>query len=291
MKKLTSFIAGLGLVLGSFSSASAVDVDLELGLIIDSSASIVPADWLKQIAGYVNAFNDATIRSAILSKSVVVNVVQFAKTASVKVASTLLDSDAAIDGVRDAIFALGTSQMSEGITTNTEEAIRDALDDLEGNNYDGAAKLIDISTDGDPTVSAAGLDPAADALAAATDAAAAGFTINAIGVGLPNLTFLESLVAAGQPPANAGFVISAASFDEFGDKIIEKIGLEVADPNPVPNPSPVPSPTPVPNPSPVPSPTPVPNPAPAPVPEPGTILLLGTGLVGLVGYQWKRRKK
>jgi hypothetical protein len=31
------------------------------------------------------------------------------------------------------------------------------------------------------------------------------------------------------------------------------------------------------------------NPAPTPTPEPGTWLMLGTGLLGLVGYGWRRK--
>jgi len=44
-----------------------------------------------------------------------------------------------------------------------------------------------------------------------------------------------------------------------------------------------------PPPGPGPGPGPVPGPGPAPVPEPGTVFLLGTGLVGLVVWKYKRQ--
>ncbi len=75
----------------------------------------------------------------------------------------------------------------------------------------------------------AGQPNAADralAIAAADAARAAGITVNAIGVGNLDATFLSALVGTNPVATPTGFFLTASGFDEFQAGLQEKPGRE-----------------------------------------------------------------
>ncbi|RMF96995.1 MAG: VPLPA-CTERM sorting domain-containing protein [Gammaproteobacteria bacterium] len=99
------------------------------------------------------------------------------------------------------------------------------------NGIDGDRMVIDISTDGVPTEPNGNgtPNPLDDQLAldAADAARAAGITVNALGVGGVDATFLTALV--GQNPASSpeGFFLTADSFAQFEATLTNKLNQEV----------------------------------------------------------------
>lgn len=102
---------------------------------------------------------------------------------------------------------------------------------LLNNAFTGDAMVIDISTDGVPTEPNGGGTPnQADrdlAIAKANEIRGNGITINAIGVGGLDTTFLEALVGMNPAVSPGGFFVTADTFSEFGTALREKIGREV----------------------------------------------------------------
>lgn len=240
---------------------------LELALVIDGSSSISSADWALQIGAYQNIFQDDFHTSFVLPSpfdAVVVGAFVFSGgtitltsggvpvgTETFAVSSvldwTLIDSD------EDAFaFGSGFAGLPQpGGQTNTGAALAIAMGGGEvgcvipdicnvsprsprtgllDNAFSGDRMVIDISTDGVPTLpNGAGAPNAADralAIAAADAARAAGITVNAIGVGNLDATFLAALVGSDPAAVPAGFFVTAGGFDEFGDALREKVGRE-----------------------------------------------------------------
>lgn len=177
-----------------FGSASAQPaVDTQLCFAIDGSGSISPNDFTTEKQGIGNAIKNPTIMPQ--DGSVEVSAVLFSSTATVVVNSTVINSQAAADAVGDAILALA----QPAATTNVEDAIVDCAAEITGSpNFTVAERQeINITTDGLPTTSNSGGDPAADAIAARGNAVAAGIDYvdgELVNAGTPGLTFMTALV-------------------------------------------------------------------------------------------------
>jgi hypothetical protein len=227
--------AALGVGCGLFLTAPAMAVT-ELCLAIDSSGSIVPADFTLQLEGYAQAVENPAVVPQ--NSQVAVAVVQFSTNAQLGVARTLIDNQTTASSVAATIRGL----QQIGSLTAFAPPINACTDQFEFNT--GDTQVIDISTDGTPTAETDDEGPAAadEAVTAGVDA------VNALGVGGAfDVGYLNNLVRP-QPvsaPPDPGFVVMATNFDEFASTVEAKIVAEV-EPEPEPEPGPAPKPTPVP---------------------------------------------
>ncbi len=252
---LKSWIAGAALAALAFipSQALAIPVDLELSLVIDVSGSISGPEYLLQRTGYVNAFNDAGIRSNILSTAngqigaIAVQVIHFSDTARQRIGWTLLNSDAAITNFTN-IFSGLNRRPPAPRGTDIQDGMSLSFSSLRSsanNGYEGTRRVMDVSGDGTQNRSG---NPSAVRNQAFRD----GIVVNGLAIGNQNLAnYFSNRVATSN-----GFVVRANSFQKFGDAVKEKIGKETA-----------------------------------PVPEPGTVILFGTGLAGLAAWRMRKGKK
>ncbi|MDO6708311.1 DUF1194 domain-containing protein [Photobacterium sp. 1_MG-2023] len=218
----------LAATLGTSMQANA-DV-LELALLIDGSGSIGSTDFANQISGYTNILNSAGFYNTFIDPSpyteVYVSAWTFSGTAVQVVDWTLLDSDAAAAG-----FAtdLTNGATYAGGLTNTQDAILDAMAAFSIGSQDYKF-VIDISTDGVPTSDNDPGDPSTNALIAANAARDLGITINALGVGGVDQTFLEALVGINPADTPLGFYLEASNFgSDFQDALVRKFGREITD--------------------------------------------------------------
>ncbi|MCC7259356.1 MAG: DUF1194 domain-containing protein [Gammaproteobacteria bacterium] len=253
-------------ILGTLCRPANADT-LELALVIDGSSSIAPADWTLQIGAYQSIFQDAFYTNFIAPSpwdDIVVGAFVFSGgtititsggvpigTETFAVASHLAWTH--IDSDEDAFaFGAGFAGLPQpGGQTNTSAALSVAMNGGEvgcinpaicnvspkstrpgllDNGFTGDKLVIDISTDGVPTLpNGAGTPNAADralAIAAANAARASGITINAIGVGNLDATFLAALVGTDPAAEPAGFFLTAGNFNEFEAALREKVGRE-----------------------------------------------------------------
>lgn len=212
------------------SQASAVNVSLELALVVDESGSINATEWALQRDGYVNAFKNPTIQTAIIdSGGIAVTYVQFDAASSQGIGWTLLNDVASINLFADAIAGLARFG-DQG--TGVAGAIRYATSlfgaevGLADNGFTSTRQIIDVSGDGRENQSGAQNNVITDQV---TDAAiAAGIDrVNGIVIS-PNgeaglLTFYQTQVQDGPD----SFTLVADDFADFADAIDKKIFAEV----------------------------------------------------------------
>ncbi len=204
-------------------SARAEQVDLRLVLAVDASGSVDRIRFDLQKQGYVAAFRNARVLSAIRSgahQAIAVTMVQWTgPRLHVQVIPWTVIRDqataeavaAAIEGVPRQLFGGGTS-------------ISGALDYgrtlLALSEHESARQVIDVSGDGSNNSGRA-------VTRARDEAVAAGVGIN----GLPILSLEPDLDAYYQANVIGGpgaFVIPAQSYDNFADAILKKLIMEIA---------------------------------------------------------------
>lgn len=275
--------AGFALTLGGVFSGTASATPLELALVIDSSGSMSEIQYGLQLDGYKNAFSSGSFYDDYILgssyDSLVVKAFQFstgvvAQTNWVTITNNSeatsfgnLFNATEMDQKESWGHTYGDSTYPLSGMTNTEGALLAAMNSLMDNSIDSGKMVIDISTDGRPTVCdggtyGGGVDtncdsgetPRSAALAAADLARSNGITVNALGIGGIDVTFLQDLVS-GTPD---GFYLNANTFEDFGGVIQTKLGREIKGDS-------------------------------ISIPEPATFALMGLGLIGIGAT--KRRKK
>ncbi|MBM0106673.1 carboxypeptidase regulatory-like domain-containing protein [Steroidobacter sp. S1-65] len=186
---------------------------VDLGLCMDSSGSMSAADFQLQLAGTAAAVENASIIPH--DGSVRLTVMQFSSATTVELAPTVVtEANAAtlasrIRGIRK---ANGGTSIHSCINTATEQ--------LTTAMPRAAVRVLDISTDGGSSQSAA--------VAAANAAQAAGVdALNALAVGSgADLNVLNAIVFPRTSGPDAGFVIQIGNFEQYADAISEKIKRE-----------------------------------------------------------------
>lgn len=236
--KLKKLALAAGLALGMLGSAQAVNVALELSLVMDVSPSVEDPEYALQRDGYVAAFSDATIRANILSFApqggIAVNVIHFSQNAVEAVSWMQLNSVASID----AFVAALTGMTPQGTRNGTDvyDGIVAGTSSIAGNAFEGTRKVIDVSGDGPQNFDSFACDaPPANGTAACVPvqtardaAAAAGITVNGLAIedGTYGTTGLTNWYNTNVRTAD-GFVVTAASFADFEAAAITKIGREL----------------------------------------------------------------
>ncbi len=224
------------LLSASMASAATI-VDLELFLSMDVSGSVDTAEFGLQKTGYVQAFQDAAVQAAIVSKpnGVAVALGQWSTTANTPILGwTLLKTAADANAFATAIN--GISRLSSG-STCVACGINAAVSALQTNDYNGPS-IIDVSGDGSQNQSASNGPAGTSTASGARDAAAAfGIKIN----GLPILGSEGGLLSwyTNNVKTADGFVTAAASFDDFNLAVQRKIVREISGDTNVPGPLPI----------------------------------------------------
>ena len=250
MKRKT--IVSLVLVLSLFMVTAAYATSLNIVLAIDNSGSISPSEFLTMMGGYQAAFQSPAVQNAIVAAGGI-NVYSFFWATSAPKPPSLGGwqtlNTAADANAYASTFAL---PFSSGGNTCVSCAISHA-NSLFATAPSTGHNIIDVSGDGVENVAAnpgAVINARNAALAGATD------MINglAITTDYPFLdTYFENYVIGGfGATGNPGFVLDA-TFGTFAQAVEAKILTEVQGP------------------------------------EPGTLLLITTGLLGLVGFRRKFR--
>ena len=223
-------LLGAGLALGSLAASAATPVDVELQLLVDSSASIVASEFALQAQGYADAFRSAAVLGAITDTSngrlgsIAVQLIYWSGAAQQQVAVDwfLIDSAAAADAFADSILA-ASRPFDSSTAPGSALAFGDGL--FASNDFDGNRLVVDVSGDGTEN---AGIDTAGardTALGLGID------QINGLVVSadLNVLTFYQDEVIGG----DGAFVMAVGNFDDFGAAVQQKLVREIA-PIPLP---------------------------------------------------------
>lgn len=187
-------------------NANAVDVRVELALVIDGSGSISSSNFSAQRTAYVNALNNV-IPSHY--GNVAIGVWQFSATVQQVQAPLIINNAADLLTLTNAIA--GMVQLNS--STAIGDAITTARTSLLGNAITSDRQVIDVSTDGFNNVGSNPDTAAANAVAAGIE------QVNGLGIGgSADLSFVAGTGAFG---------IQITNFSQLEGALITKIGREI----------------------------------------------------------------
>jgi uncharacterized protein DUF1194 len=218
------WVATMLLGVGLCAPASAqTAVDLQLALMVDASGSVNQYRFELQKRGYVDAFRNPKVLSAILggrTQSIAVSMVQWTGPfLQVQVLPwTLIKDEASVKTVASVIERTPRALFGGG--TSISGAIDHAMSMFPQSPFKAERQVMDISGDGSN-------NSGRSVVRARDEAIAKDVTIN----GLPILAFEPDLdtyyrdFVIGGPGA---FMIVAKDFESFGESILKKMIIEIA---------------------------------------------------------------
>jgi hypothetical protein len=225
------FAAFVAALLLAIAPARGADVDLELVLLADSTGSIDDDEIRFQRQGYAEAITDPMVLSAILGNAhgrIALTYVEWGNAGSqdVVVGWSVIDGSAAADAFARTLMAAprrAYGRNAIGAALLKGKAL------IEGNEYRGVRRVIDLSADSANNWSGPPTEAARD------EVVAAGIVINGLAVlcrqcsGRPVGYDLEKAFAERIIGGPGAFVVTADSTATFAGAVRKKLILEIAD--------------------------------------------------------------
>ncbi|MBN8508628.1 MAG: DUF1194 domain-containing protein [Burkholderiales bacterium] len=227
LKKSLAALLGAGALVAA-GPASAIDVALELALIVDVSGSIDATEYGLQKNGYIQAFQDATIQANIgtLTGGIAVTYIEWsgAGQQSVEVGWTHITDAASSNAFATAISNASrnfTGRTAPGSAINFTTPLFGTETGGSDNGFTSARQVIDVSGDGQENDGATTATARNNALAAGVD------TINGLAILTTDFPNLDVWYGANIVGGTNAFVVAASSFADFANAVKTKIGREI----------------------------------------------------------------
>ncbi len=211
------------LALAPGAAAAEQLVDLELVLAVDASSSVSAAEFDLQMHGLAEAFREPSVIQAIRASGdlgLAVALVQWSDDRGqfLAVGWTVVRDETSATALGDEIEA--TPRFLIGGATAIGDALQYSIRQIEGNDFEGRRKVIDVSGDGRANQ---GAHPAQ-----LRDAALAqGITINALAI-LNEDPTVDSYYFANVIGGTGAFVMTANDYEAYGRAIESKLIKEIS---------------------------------------------------------------